>query len=56
MKSNVSKPKVVSIYSGAGGIDIGFEKAGFDVVYSTDIWETACNSWQGRNWKHSQLR
>lgn len=38
------KPKVVSLFSGAGGIDIGFRKAGFDVVYSTDSWEPACQT------------
>jgi DNA (cytosine-5)-methyltransferase 1 len=38
------KPKVVSIFSGVGGIDIGFHKAGFEIVFATDIWDTACNS------------
>jgi len=36
--------KVVSFFAGAGGLDIGFEKAGFDVVwaneYDREIWET----------------
>ena len=36
--------KVVSFFAGAGGLDLGFEKAGFDVVwaneYDKDIWET----------------
>ena len=35
---------VVSFFAGAGGLDLGFEKAGFDVVwaneYDKDIWET----------------
>lgn len=38
------KPKVVSIYSGCGGIDEGFLKAGFDVVFASDIWKLACES------------
>ena len=38
------KPTVICIFSGAGGIDIGFEKAGFRIIYSTDYWEPACNS------------
>jgi len=38
------KRKIVSIYSGAGGIDAGFEKAGFQTVFASDIWEVSCNS------------
>lgn len=38
------KIKTVSIYSGCGGIDIGFEKAGFDIVFSTDYWLPACKT------------
>jgi len=36
--------KIVSFFAGAGGLDLGFEKAGFDVVwaneYDNEIWET----------------
>lgn len=38
------KIKVVSIYSGAGGIDSGFHKAGFSNVFSTDYWKPSCDS------------
>jgi DNA (cytosine-5)-methyltransferase 1 len=38
------KPKIVSVYSGVGGIDFGFEKAGFETVFATDIWNKACES------------
>lgn len=38
------KPKVLSVYSGGGGIDIGFKQAGFDIVFSTDVWQPACNT------------
>lgn len=36
--------KIVSIFSGVGGIDAGFEKAGFETVFATDIWSMACES------------
>ncbi len=36
--------KIVSFFAGAGGLDLGFEKAGFDMVwaneYDKEIWET----------------
>lgn len=36
------KGKLVSLFSGCGGIDIGFERAGFKTVFATDIWNLAC--------------
>ena len=38
------KCKVVSLFSGAGGLDLGFHKAGFDTVFATDIWDKACET------------
>lgn len=36
--------KVVSLFSGAGGLDLGFQKAGFNIVWANEfdkeIWET----------------
>ncbi len=36
--------KLISLFSGAGGLDLGFEKAGFDIVianeYDKSIWDT----------------
>lgn len=37
-------PNVLSIFSGGGGIDCGFKKAGFDICFSTDVWKPACNT------------
>ena len=44
MQMDINKPKVLSLFSGAGGLDIGFEQAGFRTVFATDIWDVACNT------------
>ena len=36
-----NKFKVISLFSGAGGLDIGFESAGFEVAVAVEI-DTAC--------------
>ena len=35
---------VLSIFSGGGGIDCGFKKAGYDICFSTDFWQPACDT------------
>lgn len=35
---------VVSIFSGGGGIDLGFVKAGYEILYSSDFWKPACDT------------
>lgn len=40
----MNAPNVVSIFSGAGGLDIGFKKAGFHNIYASDMWDIACDT------------
>ena len=44
MKRYATKPNIVSLFSGCGGLDLGFEQAGFNVMWANefdkDIWET----------------
>jgi len=46
--------KVVSLFAGAGGLDLGFRQAGFDIVwaneYDKNIWAT-----YKRNHKNTKL-
>lgn len=48
------RPKIVSIFSGVGGIDFGFEKAGFETVFASDIWDRACESLKA-NFPNSEI-
>ena len=36
----------ISLFSGAGGMDLGFKRAGFDVHWSNDLDGTACETYQ----------
>ena len=38
-------PKVISLFSGCGGLDLGFIKAGFEVIFANDIDKEACESY-----------
>ena len=44
MQMDIKTPKVVSLFSGAGGLDIGFEQAGFRTIFATDVWDVACKT------------
>ncbi|MBO7597399.1 MAG: DNA cytosine methyltransferase [Bacteroidales bacterium] len=43
--------KVVDLFSGCGGMSLGFEKAGFDVVGAFDNWDAAIEIYKA-NFKH----
>lgn len=36
--------KILSLFSGAGGIDIGFKRSGFKTIIATDNWDIACRT------------
>lgn len=36
------RPKVISLFSGAGGLDIGFENAGFSIAVAVEIDPSCC--------------
>lgn len=41
MRNNPKKLKVADLFSGAGGMSLGFQAAGFDIVAAFDRWRTA---------------
>lgn len=38
--------KVVSLFSGAGGMDLGFKQAGFDIIWANDFEKDAVETYQ----------
>ena len=40
------KPRAISLFSGAGGLDLGFEKAGFDIVYANELNVASAATWK----------
>ena len=47
-------PKIVSIFSGVGGIDFGFKNAGFETIFANDNWENACESFK-KNFPNAEV-
>lgn len=39
-----TSPKVISLFSGAGGMDIGFESAGFQIAVAVELDESCCET------------
>ena len=37
---------IISLFSGCGGLDLGFEKAGFDIVWANDFFKEAVESYK----------
>jgi DNA (cytosine-5)-methyltransferase 1 len=40
----VERPRLISLYSGAGGLDYGFEAAGFETAVALDVDHDSCES------------
>jgi DNA (cytosine-5)-methyltransferase 1 len=45
--------KVVSLFAGAGGLDMGFENKGFQVIWANDIDKDACETHRG--WSNAEV-
>lgn len=42
----MAKPKAISLFCGAGGCSLGFQQAGFQILYSSDIDKSAIKTYQ----------
>ena len=45
----MKKRKIVDLFCGCGGLSLGFEEAGFEVVYAVDSWQRAIDTY---NYNH----
>lgn len=52
VQNNPDKLKVVSLFAGAGGMDLGFLNAGFEIIWANDFFEEAVNSYRKNLGKH----
>lgn len=46
-KKNILEPKVISIFSGCGGLDLGFHLEGYKTIWANDFAEWAVKSFKG---------
>lgn len=58
--NNIPSIRTLSLFSGAGGLDIGFNDVGFDIVESVEIEEKFCqtlelNSGEGKRFSNSKV-
>lgn len=52
VENDPNKLKVVSLFSGAGGMDLGFINSGFEIIWANDFFEDAVNSYRKNIGKH----
>ncbi len=46
VKEDTGKYKVISLFSGAGGMDLGFIQAGFDIIWANDMFPEAIDTYK----------
>ena len=59
-ENNIPPIRTLSLFSGAGGLDIGFSDVGFDIVDSVEIERKFCdtlelNTGEGRRFNNSKV-
>lgn len=48
----MKKKKIVSLFSGCGGLDLGFKQAGYSIIWANDILKDACETYKLNIGKH----
>jgi len=56
MNLNNKGPTVVSLFSGCGGMDLGFIMAGYKVIWANECWKDAADTYEHNLGKHVDRR
>lgn len=48
ISKNQKNPKIISLFAGCGGLDLGFHQQGYDVVWANDF-----NEWAAETYRHN---
>ena len=51
----MSKPTVVGLFAGCGGLDLGFKKAGFEIIWANDFDKDSVKTYEENIGKHIVL-
>lgn len=54
-KKQYKRPKVVSLFSGAGGLDLGFTEEGYSIIWANDIDQNAVETYRENLGSHIHL-
>lgn len=49
-----SKPKIISLFSGSGGLDLGFKQEGYEIVWANDNEHWSCETYKKNFGSHIQ--
>ena len=56
MKKSLNKqPSVVGLFSGCGGLDLGFKRAGFNIIWANDFDKDSVNTYKKNIGNHIVL-
>ena len=48
------KPTVISLFAGAGGMDLGFKQAGYDIIWANELEEIFAETYRNNIGNHIQ--
>ena len=52
----MSKPRILDLFCGCGGMSLGFEAAGFEVALAIDTWADAIKTYNHNySYKHNDI-